>query len=356
MLKVAKFGGSSVRDAKAIKRCGRIVTLDPDIKIVVISATANTSNELERIALLATQAKGWEQALEDLVTRHRGLIHDLDLEEGEWFHSLENELWELGDLFREEMKIDPARMDQFYSIGERISSAIVAHYFEHSFLQRRVELIDARGLIHTDNCYGAANPDRGMIADSAPLHFRMSEDALFVTQGFIGADGEGHTTTLGREGSDYSATLIAEAMNADAVQIWTDVAGLRVIDPKLVPAAPIIKEIDYACAAEMARHGAKILFSKTLDPVVEKGIPVFIGSSLNADAGGTWIKSGVFSDGFVGIAVHERRDLYKTTVVGRFKSELLADFEQFIISRKPLSTTMNLESEEFNKLIKLLIG
>tara|TARA_R110000868_G_scaffold42681_18_gene144099 strand:+ start:591 stop:1661 length:1071 start_codon:yes stop_codon:yes gene_type:complete len=356
MLKVAKFGGSSVRDASAIKRCARIVTLDPDIKIVVISATMNTSNELERVALLASQAKGWEQALEDLVTRHRGLIHDLDLEEGEWFHSLENELWELGDLFREEMKIDDARMDQFYSLGERLSSSIVAHYFERSFLQRKVELVDARGLIHTDNCYGRANPDREMIGDSAPLHFRMSDDALFVTQGFIGADGEGNTTTLGREGSDYSATLIAEAMNADVVQIWTDVPGLSIIDPKIVPGAPIIKEIDYSCASEMARHGAKILFSKTLDPVIEKGIPVFVGSSLDADAGGTWIKPGVFSDGFVGVAVHEQRDVYKTTVVGRFKPEFLNDFDQFIISRKPLSTTMNLDTDNFNKLVKLLIG
>lgn len=355
MLKVAKFGGSSVKDGMAIKRCAQILTQDPDIRLVVVSATWNTSNELERIALLASQAKGWEQALEELVTKHRALIHELDLEEGEWFHTLDNELWELGDIFREEMKVDPARMDQFYSIGERLSSAIFAHYLSHSFLQRKVELVDAREMIHTDNCYGQANPDRGMIAESAPLHMRMSDDALFVTQGFIGSDGHGNTTTLGREGSDYSATLLAEAMNADEVQIWTDVPGLSVIDPKIFSDAPIIKEIDYSCAAEMARHGAKILFSKTLEPVTEKGIPIFIGSYLNPTAGGTWIKPGVFSDGFVGIAVHERRDVYKTTVVGRFKADLLLDFEQFIISKKPLSTTMDLDRLEFEKIIKLLI-
>lgn len=355
MLKVAKFGGSSVRDAKAIKRCARILTLDPEIQVVVISATFNTSNELEQIASLASRALGWEVALEQLISRHREIIHDLDCEEGEWFNSLDNELWELGDLFREEMKIDPARMDQFYSLGERLSSGIVAQYLSHSFLQRRVEYVDAREFIHTDNCYGLANPDRGMIADSAPLHMRLTHDSLFVTQGFIGSDGHGKTTTLGREGSDYSATLIGEALNADLVQIWTDVPGIAAIDPKRIPSAPFIKELDYSVAEEMARHGAKVIFSKTLEPVREKGIPVFIGSSLEPDAGGTMIKPGVFSDGFVGIAVIEKDNLYKTTVVGRFNDELLKDYSAFIKSKRPLSTTLDLDLNNFNKLTQSLL-
>ncbi len=355
MLKVAKFGGSSVRDAKAIKRCARILTLDEDIKVVVVSATYNTSNELEQIASLASQAKEWEYALETLISKHRDLIHDLDLEEGEWFNTLDNELWELGDLFREEMKIDPLKMDQFYSLGERLSSGIVAQYLSHSFLQRRVEYVDARDFIHTDNCYGLANPDRDMIAESAPLYMRVSNDALYVTQGFIGRDGHGHTTTLGREGSDFSATLIGEALNADLVQIWTDVPGIATIDPKIVENAPFIKELDYSMADEMARRGAKVIFSKTLEPVREKGIPVFVGSSLNPDAGGTMIKSGVFSDGFVGIAVIEKNDIYKTTVVGRFGDELLKDYSSFIKSKRPLSTTLELDLDNFNKLVKSLI-
>ncbi len=355
MLKVAKFGGSSVRDAKAIKRCARILTLDEDIKVVVVSATYNTSNELEQIASLASHAKGWEYALETLISRHRDLIHDLDLEEGEWFNTIDNELWELGDLFREEMKIDPMKMDQFYSLGERLSSGIVAQYLSHSFLQRRVEYVDARDFIHTDNCYGLANPDRGMIADSAPLYMRVSDDALYVTQGFIGRDGHGHTTTLGREGSDFSATLIGEALNADLVQIWTDVPGIAAIDPKIVENAPFIKELDYSMADEMARRGAKVIFSKTLEPVREKGIPVFVGSSLDPDAGGTIIKPGVFSDGFVGIAVIEKDGIYKTTVVGRFNDELLKDYSAFIKSKRPLSTTLDLDLNTFNKLTHSLL-
>lgn len=351
MLKVAKFGGSSVKDGAAMKRCARILTNDPDIKLVIISATWNTTNELERIAGLASRAGAWEQALEELITRHRALIHDLDLEEGEWFRSLDSEAWELGDLFREEMKIDPARMDQFYSIGERLSSAIFSHYLAHSFLQRRVQLVDAREIIHTDNCYGLANPDRGELKEFANYHLNFSDDALYVTQGFIGKGPHGETTTLGREGSDYSATLLAEAIKADEVQIWTDVPGVAIIDPKLVADAPFIKELDYSCAEEMARHGAKILFPRTLEPVVEAGIPVFVGATQNPSLGGTWIRPGFFSDGPVGIAFHERGEEIIATVVGRYKDDFLSNWKVHVSARRPLSTTLRLPKDRWPEFV-----
>lgn len=351
MLKVAKFGGSSVKDGAAMKRCARILTNDPDIKLVIISATWNTTNELERIAGLAARAGAWEQALEELITRHRALIHDLDLEEGEWFNTLDDEAWELGDLFREEMKVDPVRMEQFYSIGERLSSAIFAEYLSRSFLQRKVQLVDAREMIRTDNCYGMANPDRGEVKEFANYHLNFNDDVLFVTQGFIGMGPYGETTTLGREGSDYSATLLAEAINADEVQIWTDVPGIAVIDPKLVADAPFMRELDYACAEEMARHGAKVLFSRTLEPVVEAGIPVFVGATQNPSLGGTWIKPGVFSDGVVGIAFHERGHEIIATIVGRYQDEILGSWQEYKSSRRNLSTTLKLPKEHWDKFL-----
>lgn len=352
MLKVAKFGGSSVKDGAAMKRCARIITNDPDIKLVILSATWNTTNELERIAGLAARAGAWEQALEELITRHRALIHDLDLEEGEWFNSLDDEAWELGDLFREELRVDPARMDQFYSIGERLSSAIFAQYLSHSFLQRKVQLVDAREMIRTDNCYGLANPDRGEIKEFANYHMNFSDDdVLYVTQGFIGKGPHGETTTLGREGSDYSATLLAEAIKADEVQIWTDVPGFAKIDPKLVSEAPFIKELDYSCAEEMARHGAKILFPRTLEPVVEAGIPVFVGATQDPTLGGTWIKPGVFSEGVVGLAFHERGSEIIATVVGRYDESLLSDWTIHISAKRPLSTTLRLSKDRWPEFV-----
>lgn len=352
MVKVAKFGGSSVRDGAAMKRCARILTLDPEIKLVIISATWNTTNELERIAGLAARAGAWEQALEELITRHRALIHELDLEEGEWFNSLDDEAWELGDLFREEMRVDQVRMEQFYSIGERLSSAIFAEYLSRSFLQRKVQLVDARDIIHTDNCYGLANPDRGELKEFANYHLNFNEESLFVTQGFIGRGPHGETTTLGREGSDYSATLLAEAIGASEVQIWTDVPGIAVIDPKLVADAPFIKELDYSCAEEMARHGAKVLFPRTLEPVVEAGIPVFVGTTQNPSLGGTWIKSGVFSDGVVGIAFHERGGEVIATVVGRYDDSLLSDWKTHASARRALSTTLKLSKERWPDFVE----
>lgn len=351
MVKVAKFGGSSVRDGAAMKRCARILTLDPEIKLVIISATWNTTNELERIAGLASRAGAWEQALEELITRHRALIHELDLEEGEWFNSLDDEAWELGDLFREEMRVDQVRMEQFYSIGERLSSAIFAEYLSRSFLQRKVQLVDAREMIHTDNCYGLANPDRGELKEFANYHLNFNDDALYVTQGFIGKGPHGETTTLGREGSDYSATLLAEAINATEVQIWTDVPGIAVIDPKLIADAPFIKELDYSCAEEMARHGAKVLFPRTLEPVVQAGIPVFVGATYDPKLGGTWIKPGVFSDGVVGVAFHERGGEFIATIVGRYKDEVLAEWKGFESSRRALSTTLKLPKNQWDRFL-----
>jgi len=149
---------------------------------------------------------------------------------------------------------------------------------------------DARKVIRTDDTFGCAVPAIDVIAEQAEKRLRPRiAQALIVTQGFIGSDAAGHTTTLGRGGSDYTASLLAEALNASRVDIWTDVAGIYTTDPRIVAQAKRIDNLSYSEAREMATLGAKVLHPATLLPAIRKNIPVFVGASNNPSAGGTLV-------------------------------------------------------------------
>ena len=358
MLKVAKFGGSSVRDAVGMKCCARRLTEDTSIQLVILSAIFNSTNELERMAKLAVNSGAWEQALEEFFNRHIELMLNLELPVGQWFSSLKDEAWQLGNLFRTKDDIDAKWMDQFYSLGERLSSSIFSHYVAHRFSKREVKLIDAREIIHTDNCYGAANPDLEKIKKSAGDHLNFTPKVLFITQGFIGKGSDGETTTLGREGSDYSAALLARAVGADELQIWTDVAGIAMVDPRLMPNAPFLKQLDYACAQELARYGAKVLFEHTLEPLMETSIPVFVAATHAPQKGGTWIRSEFFNEGVVGVACckSDRLEGIIATVVGRYKDDILEQWQDHRLERRTLSSSFALTQAEWPIFIEFIVG
>lgn len=292
---VSKFGGSSVKDAKAMLRCSQIIENNPLIKIIVVSATQNTTNQLELVARAAQTGdkETLNTVTQELINKHLTIASELFtsplvLSELE---ALCGELKALGKSILEEHSYTPKTMDELYSLGERMSSLLMSDLLRLRLPNKNIHLLDARHIIKTSSDFQKAEPQIDLILKNAKaeIYPYLSEDMLFVTQGFIGSDLLGNTTTVGREGSDYSAALFGEAINASLVEIWTDVPGVASSDPRLIKDVRYIKELSYDEATALATLGAKVLFPTTLLPTKRKHIPVFVGSSLNPEQGGTMI-------------------------------------------------------------------
>ncbi len=292
---VAKFGGSSVKDAEAMLRCSNVVENNNDIRVVVISATQNTTNQLEFIARAGQ--RGDEDTLHslinELIQRHSKIAHDLFSSEAvrKELDFLFDEIKFVGAEILKERHYTPKIMDQLYSLGERISSLLVSDLIRLRVPDRKVLFLDARNVIKTSSDFQKAEPQIDVIAEKVRelVIPHLNAGGIVVTQGFIGKDLLGNTTTLGREGSDYSAALFGEAIDASLVQIWTDVAGIASSDPRLVKDAKFIPTLSYDEATALASLGAKVLFPTTLLPTKRKDIPVFVGSSIDPSLGGTTI-------------------------------------------------------------------
>jgi aspartate kinase len=262
--------------------------------VVVISATQNTTNHLEFIAKAATakDESKLNDLVDELIKRHVQIGMEL-------FTSpkVMDELKQIGSELKFiaqnilNASLSPKIMDELYAIGERMSSLLVSDLLRLRIPGKKIIFLDARSLIKTNSDFQKAIPQIDLIAKNAEqlIYPTLSADTIFVTQGFIGSDLAGNTTTLGREGSDYSAALIGESINASLVQIWTDVPGVASCDPRIVSNVKFINNLSYDEATALASLGAKVLFPTTLLPTKRKNIPVFVGSSLNPDQGGTVI-------------------------------------------------------------------
>lgn len=292
---VAKFGGSSVKDGEAMLRCSNVVDGNPDIKIVVISATQNTTNQLEFIARAAASgdAETLASLILELTNRHTTIANEIFSSEmvHEELKYLYEEVKLIGETILNARMFTPKIMDQLYSIGERMSSLLLSDLIRLRIPNKKVVLLDARDVIKTNSEFQKAEPQIDLIAEKTRelIYPHLNNDTVIVTQGFIGKDLLGNTTTLGREGSDYSAALFGEAIDASLVQIWTDVAGIASSDPRLVKNAKFISTLSYDEATALASLGAKVLFPTTLLPTKRKDIPVFVGSSIHPEAGGTTV-------------------------------------------------------------------
>ena len=285
---VAKFGGTSVADFQAMTRCAEIVSANEKIRIVVVSASSGVTNYLVRLSLgnLPTNER-------DAILQHIGDIEWQILKQlgdkPELALALEHLLQELADVAKNpELQNSMRLKDELLSFGERMSSLLFSEVLRQQGL--RASNFDVRQVLRTDSSHGKATPEQATIKHLAETLIKPElAHTVFVTQGFIGSDSEGHTTTLGRGGSDYSAALLAEGTEAESLQIWTDVDGIYTTDPRLTSAARPIPEISFDEAAEMATFGAKILHPATLIPAMRSDIRVFVGSSRQPEKGGTWI-------------------------------------------------------------------
>ena len=298
-LQVMKFGGTSVGDPSCIARTAQIVAraAKENPCVVVVSAMsgvtnrlieaakkAQTGNSAEAVAHLDALRKQHETALTSLIPQEqdcailRQRMEEV-LAEG-------RRLCEGTALLRE---LTPRTLDAISSLGERLSAPLVASTVKE--LGVLSEPVDATELIVTDAFHGGAEPQMELTREKSRARLRplLEKGVVPIVTGFIGATTEGQLTTLGRGGSDYSATILGAAMEADEVIIWTDVDGVLTADPRLVPDARTIPVISYREAAELAYFGAKVLHPKTLNPVVQAAIPVWIRNSFAPERPGTKI-------------------------------------------------------------------
>jgi aspartate kinase len=280
---VAKIGGSILRNPQGMVDALRVLEEYAHIKIVIVSATYNTTNELEEIA--RASVSGNDQILEDhlekLLRKHLVYIQDLNLPPAieTVVNSLLSDTRKLAQVIKKDGFISPKNMDSLYSIGELLSSQLIACFFQKNLPKKKVKFFDARLLIKTNSSFNNAIPQKNEIKSAVDLNLAsyLIDDSLLVIPGFIGANEKGETTTLGREGSDFSAALLAEAIGATELQIWKDVPGIFTGDPKLIKNARPVAEISFEEVNKFSEKGAKILFPSALIPVMESNIPVYIG-------------------------------------------------------------------------------
>jgi len=289
LLKVAKFGGTSMANMEAMKRCAAIIVSDPDKKIIVVSATSGTTDQLTKL-FNSTLLDEKREILAGIRTRHLDICNSLREPEAV-LDTVTSRIDELEEISLSNRTVTPQLKDLILSYGEILSSMIFTQVlYEEDGDDTKIEWLDAREVIITDHSHTNAEPDLAAIEKRADeILIPRFENRRFVTQGFIGKTAGGTTTTIGRGGSDYSAALFAEAINADVLEIWTDVTAVYTTDPRIVPDARPLTEISFDEAAELSTFGAKVLHPATLVPAVRKNIRVYVGSSFHPEKPGTWI-------------------------------------------------------------------
>ncbi|VFP82809.1 lysine-sensitive aspartokinase 3 [Candidatus Erwinia haradaeae] len=282
---IAKFGGSSVADYIAMNNSADVVLSNPAIRLVVLSASSGVTNQLLILATGQNKKKRLN-VLTEIVRIQYSILEKMP--HHAFIYGKINDIIEKIKILSSiaERVTSSELTDELVSCGELMSSLL----FVEVLRQRRMdaEWFDVRRVMRTNACFGCAEPDIGILGKLVKQQLKpLLEEALIVTQGFIGQDKKGRTTTLGRGGSDYTAAILGEALQVKRIDIWTDVPGIYTTDPHLVPSARRIDEITFSEATAMAMFGAKILHPGTLLPAVRSDISIFIGSSKNPKAGGT---------------------------------------------------------------------
>jgi aspartate kinase len=288
-MKVFKFGGASVKDANAVKNVATILNRFPNENIiVVISAMGKITNALERLTDAYFFKKGdATSVLSEIKNYHFDILNQLfENKNHPIFDELNNAFVELEWAIEDEPTHEyNHEYDQIVSMGEIISTKIVSAYLNEVNIKN--EWLDVRGIIQTDNTYREGRVDWQL---TQQLSTKLSQsNGVFITQGFIGGTSENFTTTLGREGSDYTAAILAFTCNAESVTIWKDVPGVLNADPKWFDETKKLEQISYQDAIELAYYGATVIHPKTIKPLQNKKIPLYVKSFIHPEEKGTVI-------------------------------------------------------------------
>ncbi|HTE32858.1 MAG TPA: aspartate kinase, partial [Chryseolinea sp.] len=273
-MKIYKFGGASLKSAEGVRNVASIIQAQPDRNLlVVVSAMGKTTDMLERICYLAHTSQDWGPGLRSLTKYHTDIIDAL-------FPDPSKVLKAVAGIFefieREIIKEDDADQvyDQIVSQGEVLSSIIVHHYL--MMHNANSHWIDARQYIYTDNSFREGKVDWTKTADRINMMRDTVSNHVVITQGFIATGANGLTTTLGREGSDFSAAIFASSLQAESVTIWKDVTGVMNADPRKHLKPVIFEELPFKEAAEMTYYGASVIHPKTIRPLAIKRIPLYV--------------------------------------------------------------------------------
>ena len=288
-MKVHKFGGAAVKDADGVKNMYTIIKNRAEDKIVVLSALGKTTNNLERLtdAIFKKDQPEFELQLDKLMDYHISLARSLFPQDNDIFSQIGNIFQTIRKIAVVDHKDYDFLYDQVVSLGEILSTKIVSSYLILKGIN--CKWLDIRKHLITDNLFREANIQWGMTRTSIKENIRAYPGQIILTQGFIGGTDEGYSTTLGREGSDYTAAVIANILDAESVIVWKDVPGVMNADPRYFEKTEKLDKISYQEAIELAFYGAKIIHPKTIKPIQNKSIPLYVKSFLEPDSEGTTI-------------------------------------------------------------------
>jgi len=291
-MKVFKFGGASVKDAAGVQNLVHVLEkVGFKETLIVVSAMGKTTNALE--AIIETYFKNKRQTpagILPLKQFHLDIIKDLFREEsGEVEAEIHQLFEELIGFFKTNKSPDYSFVyDQVVSYGELLSTTIIHHFIQNKKMDSF--WLDARNCIKTDDYYRSANLNWELTQNE--INQQVGKHSLIITQGFIGSNSNNFTTTLGREGSDYTAAIFAYALNAKSVTIWKDVPGVLNGDPRVFQKTQLLNQISYREAIELAFYGASVIHPKTLQPLQRKEIPLYVKSFENPTEQGTAVSRG----------------------------------------------------------------
>jgi len=294
-MQVYKFGGASVKDALAVKNVTTILKENNSHdKVVVISAMGKTTNELENVVNLYYAGNAdWQKALDGLFDKHLAIMKDL-YGNSNFDHAVAD-VKKLIENAREFLKNNNSRnynyiYDQVVSIGEYLSTTVVSDYANSLGLKNT--LLDVKDVLFTDNAYTEGKVDFKKTETAIAIRVeQLTKTGFVITQGFVGSTPEGFACTLGREGSDYTASIFAYSLNAERMTVWKDVEGIMNADPKEFPEAQFLSEITYHEAIEMTYYGASVIHPKTIKPIQNKNIPLEVRSFVNYNKRGSVISA-----------------------------------------------------------------
>ena len=292
-MRIFKFGGASVKDAEGIKNVYAVLQkVGYEDVLLVVSAMGKTTNALEIVVKdYFDKSATLQSSVQDVKKYHNQILLDLFEDEKNEVFSAVNQLFAELDYFLSHNKSPNYNFvyDQIVSFGELLSTTILSHFM--NFMGIKTTWIDVRNYIKTDATYRDAEVNWELTQKN--ISKNIKKKILNITQGFVGSDENGFTTTLGREGSDYTAAIFAYCLNAESVTIWKDVPGVMNADPRYFENASLLNQISYREAIELAFYGASVIHPKTLQPLQKKEIPLYVKSFINPTLPGTSVSKGV---------------------------------------------------------------
>lgn len=358
-LNVLKFGGTSVKDAETINKVYEIVSTNSGKQVIVVSAHAGVTNLL--VDICNSKKEIISTILIDLLEKHSKISEDLGI-----FNLVNefitNELAEI-DVITNYLPLSPQLKDVVMSKGEILSSKIIHTYFEYKGL--KAVHIDAREVMKTNSRFTNAELEFDLSCDIICKRFtsEFESNDITVMGGFIASDEEGRPTTLGRGGSDYSAAVVASALSADELQIWTDVNGILTSDPRVINGVKKVRKLSYSEASELSFFGAKVLHPSTIHPAVKKGIPVRVKNTFNPTDDGTLVLSERSNIKMIK-AIAFRKDVVTITICSNrmlgaygFMSKVFQIFENLkipvdIVTTSEVSISVTVNKSEYNPILE----